>query len=134
MSHNYIKAVPNSEMVNPNPSRRNDGFAERFDHWSDEDVIARLAEEKFEQPRKLKDGSWVALYRLAYTWSVCCDITQHSPYAYRWCFKDEQEARYFLETMEEFDDIPVKRESLKGHRYNEEPRLYAFDQFGLSRW
>lgn len=134
MNHNDYKESANKEIINPNPSKRNDGYGERFDNWSDQDVIARLEGESFIHPRKLADGSWVAIYRLAFTWSVCCDITKQTPYAYRWCFKDKEEALYFLETLEEFDDIPVRRESLTGHRYNTEPRLYAFNELGMSRW
>lgn len=109
-------------------------WVECFDEWEDEDVIKHLHSEMFIKPRKLADGSWVAISRLTTTWSVCCDITRMTPYAYRWCFLDLAEAEYFLENIQEFDEIPERRSSLTGHRFSRYARLAAFDHLGLKRW
>jgi hypothetical protein len=86
---------PNQEWVNPNPGQRNVGYSDVWD-MPDEEVIKYLTEvEMFGRVRKLEDGSFVGCMKLAYTMSVCTDITPSTPYAYRWCFKDPEEAFYF---------------------------------------
>lgn len=130
----YTTDEPFKEVVNTEPGIKNNGWGERFDEWEDEDVIKHLHSEMFIKPRKLADGSWVAISRLTTTWSVCCDITRITPYAYRWCFLDLAEAEYFLENIQEFDEIPERRSSLTGHRFSRYARLAAFDHLGLKRW
>lgn len=126
---------PNKEIINPEPGTRASNVIHNFNNRSDEEVIEFLLSQNYINPRKLADGSWVALYRLAYTLSVCTDITPMSPYAYRWCFSDPEEAKYFLDTITEFDEIPVRRESLKGHRFHHEyGRMVKYDQLGFKQW
>lgn len=127
-----MRETPNIEEINPNRGTHNHG--DRFDEWDDEKVITYLTLNGFTNLKKLEDGSWCGLYRLAFTWSVCTDITYLTPYAYRWCFKDKAEADYFLENLKEFDEVPVKRTSLVGHRFSGEARLMAFDNLGLKKW
>ena len=38
-------------------------------------------------------------------------------FRYRWCFEDSKEALYLLQTMTDVDEVPTKRNGLKGHRY-----------------
>ena len=92
---------PGKVLVNPNPGIRGYRYPEEFypneenlayPGMNDEQVITFLLSNHYTHPRKLADGSWVALFMLATTWSVCTDITKESPYAYRWCFKDLNEA------------------------------------------
>ena len=102
---------------------------------NDEQVMDFLIKNCYEHPRKLADGSWVALYMLATTWSVCTDITKESPYAYRWCFTDKNDAMYFLDTIEEFDEIPTRTQSLRGHRFDGGfARVIHYDKDGFRKW
>lgn len=104
-----------------------------FDGWSDEQVEDFLKTHLYEYPRKLSDGSWCGLSKLMFTWSVCMDIDEFSPFKYRWCFEDFAEAMYFLQTAEDFDEVPERRESLKGHRYKTAPLLVLHDERGFPR-
>ena len=134
LNNAYESYTPNQEWVNPNPGQRNVGYS---DVWGkpDEEVIRYLTdEEHFIKVCKLEDGSFVGCMKLTYTMSVCCDISPTTPYAYRWCFKDPEEAFYFCDNIKEVDEIPEHRTSLQGHRYIGESRLAATDQLGLKRW
>lgn len=132
---NHKQSKPNTEYVNPEPGIKATSMYDSFLAWKDEDVVKFLIENRFTNPKKLKDGSWVATMQLIYTLSVCTDITPMTPYAYRWCFKDPEEAMYFLENIQEFDEIPERRSSLKGHRYHGlDARLIAYDELGLKKW
>ena len=124
---------PEQEFFNPNPGRRNIGFS---DVWNlpDEEVEKKLTNEGFYKVRKLEDGSFVGCMKLMHTMSVCIDITPTTPYAYRWCFKDPEEAFYFCDNIKEFDEIPVKRSSLQGHRFALESRLVVTDKHGFKKW
>lgn len=84
--------------------------------------------------RKLDDGEWILLHQLAYTLSVCCGVGKSIVFKYRWCFKDPSEAIEFFKTCENFDDIPKKRDSLKGHRYLDKPLLVEHDELGYPKW
>lgn len=84
--------------------------------------------------RKLADGEWIMLYPLMFTLSVCCGVGKINQFKYRWCFENPEEAIYFFNTCENFDDIPTKRESLKGHRYLKTPRLVEYDELGYPKW
>lgn len=91
----------------------------------------------FIKVRKLDDGEWIGLYKLAYTWSVCCGIGEITSFKYRWCFEDREEAEYMLATLESYDDPPHEdhRHSLRGHRYwGREPLLKMKDDNGIDRW
>ena len=101
---------------------------------SDESFKAFLESEGYIGARKLEDGEWVALMPLAFTLSVCCGIEWHTSFKYRWCFKEAHEALFFLENIKEFDDIPVRRTSLKGHRYLTSPLYMEKDERGLNKW
>ncbi len=131
----YTRGEPNTEWVNPAP-----GVRQYISPYASVDVNDEvefpkwLAMQHFTNIRRLEDGSWVGIYPLAYTWSVCSDITHGSQYGYRWCFKDYDEALYFVENMKDFDEIPTRRESLKGHRYSDNPRIKITDELGLQKW
>lgn len=134
LDHTGYIYPPNQEWANPNPGQRNMGYSDIWDK-PDEEVIKYLTEvEMFSRVRKLEDGSFVGCMKLAFTMSVCCDITPTTPYAYRWCFKDPEEAFYFCDNIKEFDEIPERRQTLQGHRYTKESRLAATDQLGIKRW
>lgn len=105
-----------------------------FDHLSDKEVIAFLKENRFSHMRKLPGGEWCALMRLAYTWSVCMDITPYTAFRYRWCFEDIGEALYFLSTAEDYDEVPTLKETLKGHRYRDAPLYREQDALGFEKW
>ena len=134
LNNAYESYTPNQEWVNPNPGQRNVGYSDVWDK-PDEEVIKYLTEvEMFSRVRKLEDGSFVGCMKLTYTMSVCCDISPTTPYAYRWCFKDPEEAFYFYDNIKEFDEIPERRQTLQGHRYTRESRLAATDNLGFKRW
>lgn len=105
-----------------------------FQGMTTEQVQQFLRENQFELFRQLETGEWVGVMRLAFTWSVCMDIGPISPFIYRWCFQDIAEALYFYEHAKEFDEIPTKINSLKGHRYAREPRIVMYDEKGFARW
>lgn len=131
----YTRGEPNTQWTNPEAGVR----AVRPPHAlvDPNDVIEFpkwLVEQNFTDTRQLEDGTWVGIYRLAYTWSVCSDITYGSYFAYRWCFKDYNEAKYFVDNIKDFDEIPTRRESLKGHRWSDNPRIRITDELGLQKW
>ncbi|HAT1642304.1 TPA: hypothetical protein I8Y18_003466 [Raoultella ornithinolytica] len=101
---------------------------------TDTEVEEFLLSQGFTRVRKIKDGSWIGILPLAFTTSVCMDIEDITPFRYRWCFSDPDEAKYLFDTAKEFDEIPVKRDSLKGHRYRGEPLLREKDEFGFDKW
>ena len=124
---------PNIEVFNPDPGFRSTEGTE-FEGWDLAKVEAFMKENMFIASRQLPDGTWCGLYPLAFTLSVCMDITEHSPYGYRWCFEDSEEAKLFFSNAKTFDEVPEKRESLKGHRYGRAARLLSTDQLGLRKW
>ncbi|HBM2881016.1 TPA: hypothetical protein LVL09_004838 [Klebsiella oxytoca] len=93
-----------------------------------------LLDNGFSKVRQLEDGTWVGVLKLAYTTSVCVDIEEISPFRYRWCFENPAEADYFFETVKDYREIPARRESLRGHRYRDEPLLREKDEFGFDKW
>lgn len=101
---------------------------------SDEQVEQYLAENKFTEYRKLETGEWIGLMQLMFTLSVCMDIDYYTPYAYRWCFQDPEEARHFFKTAKEFDEVPEHKTSLKGHRYKTKPLYVEHDELGFAKW
>jgi hypothetical protein len=105
-----------------------------FDEWSKEEVSSFLTENQFIVFRQLETGEWIGLMRLAFTMSVCMDITPMSPFAYRWCFADTKEALFFYENAKEFDEVPTLRATLKGHRYTKAPLLIEYDELGFQKW
>lgn len=106
-----------------------------FDSWTQEEVHAFLLENRFTSFRQLPTGEWIGMLRLMFSMSVCMDITPLSPYTYRWCFADAQEATHFFETAKEFDEVPQIRTSLKGHRYGgRSPLLTENDERGFPKW
>lgn len=84
--------------------------------------------------RKLDDGEWILLHQLMYTLSVCCGVGKVGMYKYRWCFENPAEAIEFFHACKNYDDIPEKRESLRGHRYLDKPRIVEYDESGYPRW
>lgn len=105
-----------------------------FKAGSDNEIKAWIEANHYLMPRKLDDGSWVAISRLMYTWAVCVDMDEVTAYRYRWCFGDITEALHFLSTIKEFDEVPVRRKSLKGHRYSGDPLLVEYCERGYPRW
>lgn len=81
----------------------------------------------YTEVRQLEEGDWVGILPLIFTTSVCCGIDLYSPFKYRWCFEDKKEAMLFYNSMVEFDEIPVHRTSLKGHRFTTKPLLELDD-------
>ena len=105
-----------------------------FDDWSDQDLNQFMQENGFLAWRRLATGEVVALLKLMFTLSVCCDVTPSRVFQYRWCFEDPSEAMHFYSNIQEFDEIPTIRSSLKGHRYLSKPLLVEYDQFGYAKW
>lgn len=111
-----------------------------FPGMPDTDVEAFLLDPdqcNFVKVRKLEDGEWIGIYRLAYTWSVCCGIGEITSYKYRWCFEQREQAEYMFANMVDFDEEPSEqhRSSLVGHRYGSRgPRLVLHDKNGFPRW
>lgn len=105
-----------------------------FEGMTKEQIDQFFKENLFIAWRQLPGGEWIALFPLMFTLSVCMDVTYSSPYAYRWCFEDPAEAWYFFENATEYDEVPTKRESLRGHRYRTTPKLLEFDERGFARW
>lgn len=124
---------PNIEVFNPNPGFRSTEGTE-FEGWDLDKVKDFMKMNMFIASRQLQDGTWCGLYPLAYTLSVCMDITEHSPYSYRWCFENVEEAKEFFSTAKAFDEVPEKRKSLKGHRYGRTSRLLSTDHLGIRKW
>ena len=142
--HYNYRDEPGKVLVNPNPGIKAFRYPKEFypneenlayPGMNDKQVIEFLLKNQYSEPRKLADGSWVALFMLATTWSICTDITKESPYAYRWCFKEKDEAMYFLDTIKEFDEIPVRTQSLRGHRFDSGyARVIHYDKDGFRKW
>ncbi|EPO4282072.1 hypothetical protein ACUARP_004551 [Klebsiella pneumoniae] len=93
-----------------------------------------LLQQGFLRVRQLADDSWIGILQLAFTTSVCMDIDEVTPFRYRWCFADPAEANHFFETAVDYDEVPAKRSTLKGHRYRGEPLLREKDEFGFNKW
>ena len=107
---------------------------ETFENYTDEEAIACLIGHGYRMIRKLPDGSWCGVLGLMFTLSVCVGITPLSPYTYRWCFEDQEEAVYFVENIESLTEIPERRKSLRGHRYRGAPLLIEHDELGIAKW
>ncbi|HBQ3191054.1 TPA: hypothetical protein L7W01_005365 [Klebsiella variicola subsp. variicola] len=105
-----------------------------FSEKTDREIESILLDHGFKKVRKIKDGCWIGILPLAFTTSVCMDIDEITPFRYRWCFADPSEADFLFTTANEFDEVPVKRNSLKGHRYRDEPLLQEQDEFGYDKW
>lgn len=107
-----------------------------FEGWPENEVRDFLITKcNIIHARQLPDGSWCGLLQLLYTLSVCMGITPTDAYVYRWCFEDPKEAAHFYKTAVAYDEIPVRRESLVGHRHTTGIPLYVeFDQLGLPKW
>ena len=62
-------------------------------------------------------------------------VSPHTAFRYRWCFADQDEAIYHLETAAEYYEVPVRKASLKGHRYPYDQPLYKEqDDYGFEKW
>ena len=106
-----------------------------FERWPAEERDAFFRDNLYIPPRQLADGDWAGIVRLAFTWSVCMGITPSMPFTYRWCFEDKAEAEFFLATAQDVDEIPVRKTSLKGHRYTSREPLYREkDRLGFDKW
>lgn len=105
-----------------------------FKGWDEADILAFLEKNHVRTPRQLVDGTWCGIVELLFTTSVCMDITPDSAFKYRWCFEDRAEAEYLLATAQDFDEVPVRRTSLKGHRYKTAPLYTEKDELGIDKW
>lgn len=105
-----------------------------FPNMTDAEVCQFLSENKFIKMRKLEDGEWIGMIRLAFTWAVCCGISKCSTHKYRWCFEDKNEAILFFYQCKDYDDIPEQRNSLKGHRYHDKPLIMEYDEKSYPKW
>lgn len=105
-----------------------------FGDWSDDQIEDFLKSQSFVVAKKLDSGDWIGIIRLAFTYAVCCGIEKDIAFKYRWCFEGVDEAIHFFENCKEFDEIPKKRNSLKGHRYINSPLLMMFDERGFPKW
>ena len=107
-----------------------------FDGMTDDEVGQWLQKKGYNPAhfRKLADGEWILLHQLAYTLSVCCGVGKVNMFKYRRCFENPAEAIEFFNTCQNYDDIPQKRESLRGHRYLDKPRIVEYDELGFKRW
>lgn len=134
---NYVRRVDkaNTTIKLEQPGVRSyEGTVNPFQDYTNEEILTFLEEKHYLTPRQLSDGSWCAIFPLFRTWAVCTDITKNNPYAYRWCFEIEEDAKMFLAELECFDDVPKNTSSLRGHRYHDLPRMLAFDHLGFHRW
>ena len=105
-----------------------------FEGWTDEEIQTFMDEQRLQHWRKLPDGEVVCLQPLMFTLSVCCGVTPHTMYKYRWCFEDPKEAVHFFKTIQEYDEVPERKTSLKGHRYLTAPLYMEIDQHGFRKW
>lgn len=94
-----------------------------FKGWTREQLDRFFEEAEFAHYRQLPTGEWVGVTKLLFTWSVCADVTPEQPFTYRWCFEKHTDAMHFYENMEEYDEIPERIDSLKGHRFTRKPLL-----------
>lgn len=102
---------------------------------TDDELILFLKDEGYTHIRKLEEGDFVAIKRLAYSTSVCCGIDESTPFRYRWCFSKDSDAVEFLNNLDEFDDIPKNLDALVGHRYtNGKPLVRVKDARGFDKW
>ena len=61
---------------------------DNFDGYTDEEVTEFLKSQGYEMFRKLPNGEWVMIVRLAFTFAVCLVVSPSAPYRYRWCFEN----------------------------------------------
>ncbi|WP_454889995.1 hypothetical protein [Serratia quinivorans] len=108
--------------------------SDSFDGFSDDSVIDFMTANGYTNIRKIHDGTWSGIIRLAFTHSVCMDVSPLTPFRYRWCFEEKAEALYFVENVKEFDEIPERKQSLRGHRYLGVALYVEKDEFGLPKW
>lgn len=107
---------------------------DNFDGFTDEEVTQFFEGQNYKFFRKLANGEWILLVRLAYTYAVCLGASPVSAYKYRWCFENWAEALLFYSTVADVKEVPTHRDSLKGHRYCDSPRLFVFDELGFCKW
>lgn len=107
-----------------------------FRNSTDTEIESFLHAQGFTACRKLDDGDWVGILKLATTWSVCNGINALAPFMYRWCFRDIDEAINFYNIVEEVDDVPEEgnRKSLVGHRWATKALLHMNDEKGFPKW
>lgn len=117
-----------------NRERENKPALDIRQNMTTEEMRDFLLQNNFMRVRQLEDGSWIGTMKLMFTTSVCMDIDELSPFRYRWCFADPEEANHFFDTAVDFDEVPTRRTSLKGHRYRGEPLLREKDEFGFDKW
>lgn len=107
-----------------------------FHNKTDEQIKKFLNEQNFLCVRKLPDGEWIGILKLAYTFSVCMGIEDITPFKYRWCFQNPEHAKEFYDNAVEYDEIPNAelQKSLKGHRHQSAPLIILYDEHGFPKW
>lgn len=109
-----------------------DTFDGRDENW----IADFLTANGFIKFKKIEDGTWVGMLKLAFTMSICTDITPVTAFRYRWCFQDPQEAELFFNSIKEYDEVPTVKTSLVGHRYSPAtgPLYVENDAIGIPKW
>lgn len=125
---------PNGEWVNLEPGQRNPK-ALKLLGVDDALVVSFLKDQsKYFNIRRLEDGSFVATISLDFETVVYTDISSMGIFAYSWIFNEYSEAIEFGNGIKTFDEVPIKRNSLVGHRYEKMGRFARTDNFGFVKW
>ena len=84
------------------------------------EMSKEIAENNLYAPRKLKDGTWSAISRLAFTTAVCIDFDDLVAYRTRYCFGNNMvfpshlTALYWLSRMDSKMSLPVGNCAYRG--------------------
>lgn len=74
---------------------------------SDDEFQAFLEENEYTNIRKLPDGTWAALIRLAFTIGMCTGLTEYG-LERRFCYENLAEALGALQALNAWDEEPEK--------------------------
>lgn len=99
-----------------------------FEGLTDEQVQEWLKEHGMVMSQKQEDRSWIGLYPLIFTLSVC--MGQYTTYMYRWCFEDKGGALLFFLTAK----VLMRCRSKERHSYRNHPLLIEKDENGYDKW
>lgn len=107
-----------------------------FRDMSDEEIVEFLKSQGFIDVRKLPDGHWIGLLRLAFSMSVCVGIGYTESFTYRWCFNDNISATIFYSSATHLKEIPNEdlHDSIVGHRHTSQALIILNDENGFPRW
>lgn len=109
---------------------------DEFEGMTDAEIKQFILSQGFIQTRKLPDGSWIGLLRLAFSMSVCVGIGRIQSFTYRWCFNDNISAQIFYASCEHLKEVPNEdlHDSLVGHRHTSTALLILQDEHGFDKW